>query len=345
MKKFLCVLLAGLILAGCSNGVSQEEYDKLKAENESLKSSISSESASSENSSSSKETVEYETYQTENCVYRIPKEWIYEKSDKSNANSYFSSPSNNHFYIRELNSDAIASQGMEELGIFMGIHLSNLGFSISSREVVQLSNTEACKIIAENSENSETINSYMYVIRDHDFVFSFIFEWTENDESKKFLEHMEKVVNSIMFVDHILPNRSDASEAPTDLDTQTKPSESPVNAEENEIPPEDFVKTVKLAIRNDIGEGESISDIKLENSDLCIYVDLGGNDTILAMKDIAFSRTSSITDSILELYQYDHLWDSITVDFGKLGKIVNKKDNIESNEYGRYFKSSSFKLE
>ena len=38
------------------------------------------------------------------------------------------------------------------------------------------------------------------------------------------------------------------------------------------------------------------------------------------IEDLAISRTSSITDAILELTDYDSQWNTITVDFGDVGK-------------------------
>ena len=63
------------------------------------------------------------------------------------------------------------------------------------------------------------------------------------------------------------------------------------------------------------------------------------------MEELAKTRTGSITDSILELSGYDELWETITVDFGNVGKIKNGKDNMESNAFGRYFLSENFVLE
>lgn len=110
--------------------------------------------------------------------------------------------------------------------------------------------------------------------------------------------------------------------------------------------PEKFVNDVKTSIEDDVGENESIVDIKFENKDLCVYVDISNADTsILSIEDLAKSRTGSITDSILELNEYDDLWETITVDFGNVGKIKNSKDNMEANDYGRYFLSENFILE
>ena len=60
---------------------------------------------------------------------------------------------------------------------------------------------------------------------------------------------------------------------------------------------------------------------------------------------MAFSRTGSITDRILDLYEYDALWDTITIDFGDLGYIKNFQKDIRKNEYGmRYFPEENFEL-
>ena len=95
---------------------------------------------------------------------------------------------------------------------------------------------------------------------------------------------------------------------------------------------------MKAAIDGDVGAGEAITDVKFEDGDLCVYVDFSKADpTPLTLEDLAESRTSSITDSILELTEYDDLWDTITVDFGSIGKITNGKSDIRDDGYGRYF--------
>ena len=54
---------------------------------------------------------------------------------------------------------------------------------------------------------------------------------------------------------------------------------------------------------------------------------------------------SSITDAILELKDYDSLWETITVDFGEVGHITNNKTDIQTNGGGRYFPGENFKLQ
>lgn len=108
-----------------------------------------------------------------------------------------------------------------------------------------------------------------------------------------------------------------------------------------------FVEDVKTAIQGDVGENEAIKDVTLENKELCVYVDFSKVDpSPLTIEDLAISRTSSITDTILELKQYDDLWETITVDFGEIGKIKNEKVSLKENEKGgRYFPSEDFKLQ
>lgn len=108
---------------------------------------------------------------------------------------------------------------------------------------------------------------------------------------------------------------------------------------------DEFVEDVKIAIQDDIGENEQIKDVIFENGDLCVYVDISNVDpTPLTMEELALSRTSSITDAILELTQYDDEWNTITVDFEDLGHIKNSKENISDDGYGRYFPIEQFKL-
>lgn len=106
-----------------------------------------------------------------------------------------------------------------------------------------------------------------------------------------------------------------------------------------------FIKDVESAIDGQLGQGETYKDVTLKDGDLCVSVDFSNADPApLTMEDLALSRTSSITDAILELDQYDSLWSTITVDFGDVGKVINKKEDVSSNGYGRYFPSENFTL-
>lgn len=91
-----------------------------------------------------------------------------------------------------------------------------------------------------------------------------------------------------------------------------------------------FVEQVKGIIQDVISsKDESIIDVVFQDRDLCVYVDFTKKDlSPLALEDLAFSRTSSITDAILELREYDDLWETITVDFGQTGHITNSKENM-----------------
>lgn len=147
------------------------------------------------------------------------------------------------------------------------------------------------------------------------------------------------------------------SESTTEVSTTEITSEistSVVNTEEvttesnnEDISPEKFVQDVKEVIIGSVGKNESIKDVTFENEDLCVHVDFSQVDpTPLTIEDLAFSRTSSITDEILNLTQYFALWKSITVDFGDIGYIRNYNQDIQKNEYGYYyFDSENFKLE
>lgn len=100
-----------------------------------------------------------------------------------------------------------------------------------------------------------------------------------------------------------------------------------------EATPENFISDIKGLI-----ESDTVTDVTLENNNLCIYVDTSANTTALPIENWATIQATSITDNILSLStQYDVLWDTITVDFGEAGKIVNSKSDIDVNGYARCF--------
>ncbi len=108
-----------------------------------------------------------------------------------------------------------------------------------------------------------------------------------------------------------------------------------------------FLEEVKYIINDLVEQDEKIQNVKLENGILYIFIDLSSVDTQwLTYEDIMISRTSAITDVILELTQYENMWNAITVDYGVHGYICNEKANKQRNEYGFYFfPSAQFEIE
>lgn len=95
-----------------------------------------------------------------------------------------------------------------------------------------------------------------------------------------------------------------------------------------EVTPENFISDIKSLIDNN-----TVTDVTLENSNLCIYVDTSANTTTLSIENWATIQAASITDNILSLStQYDTLWDTITVDFGEAGKVINSKSDMDATE-------------
>lgn len=120
-----------------------------------------------------------------------------------------------------------------------------------------------------------------------------------------------------------------------------------INSTQQQATSDKFVEDVKTAISGAIdSDNEAITDVVMNDKDLCVTVDLSKADpTPLTIEDLAISRTSSITDAILELTDYDSQWNTITVDFGDVGKVVCDKESIKENEAGgRYFPSENFTL-
>ena len=108
---------------------------------------------------------------------------------------------------------------------------------------------------------------------------------------------------------------------------------------------DEYISKVKAEIQKSVASDERILSVNLSNKELLIKVDLSQCDpSPLTIEDLAITRTSSITDNILELTEHYDLWNVITVDFGAVGKISNSKDDIKSNGYSNYFPSSGFIL-
>lgn len=117
-------------------------------------------------------------------------------------------------------------------------------------------------------------------------------------------------------------------------------SESDANA--GTVSDEELIAKVKEVIAGQVGEGEVITDVAFDGSNLTVYVDMSGADTkMFSARDISLSRISSITDQILDLDDsYTNTWETITVDFGEVGKAELNKGMIKNGGLGKYFEFS-----
>ena len=136
-------------------------------------------------------------------------------------------------------------------------------------------------------------------------------------------------------------NANTTNQVETNIDNEKTSNDTTTST--NEV-----IEDIKEAIKGSVdSENETITEVVLKDNILSIVVDLSkANPSPLTIEDLAISRTSSITDDILELKDYDDKWKEIVVDFGDIGKITNSKEEIKENEYGlRYFATENFVLE
>ena len=111
------------------------------------------------------------------------------------------------------------------------------------------------------------------------------------------------------------------------------------NPEAGIVDAEELIATVKEAIDGTVGEGEKIVDVTFGDNNLTVIIDLSGaNTSIFTAKDIALSRISSVTDKILGLDdKYYNTWETITLDFGNVGKAILDKSLVTDQGFGKYF--------
>lgn len=127
------------------------------------------------------------------------------------------------------------------------------------------------------------------------------------------------------------------SEKKEPVETDAAVMTQPVVTEEN------MIAELKVALTGAVGEGETIAAVELHDKELLVVIDLTNADpTPLTLADIAWSRAGSVTDAILEFDVYDELWETVTLDFGEVGKVTCSQKDIVSGEYGRYFPATLF---
>ena len=101
----------------------------------------------------------------------------------------------------------------------------------------------------------------------------------------------------------------------------------------------DLISAVEKAIEGDVADDEKIRAVDFDGENLTVFVDLSSADTSILSADlIAESRTGSITDDILDLEaKYYNTWQTVTVDFGSVGKITFNKGDVKMSPVGKYF--------
>ena len=97
--------------------------------------------------------------------------------------------------------------------------------------------------------------------------------------------------------------------------------------------------TIKEWIDEGVGEGETITDVSLDDRILAITVDLGEVEELYDgyIIDLATERASSITDTLLDHDDFDAEWDNILLMFTDVGYFDLNKNDIETNEYDLRF--------
>lgn len=102
---------------------------------------------------------------------------------------------------------------------------------------------------------------------------------------------------------------------------------------------DEFVTVIKETIADTVGEGEEITDVTFDGSNLTVVVDISNAVIrIGTVKDIAELCISSITDAILGLDDaFYNTWETITIDFGSVGKATLDKSMVVNQGYGRFF--------
>ena len=114
-----------------------------------------------------------------------------------------------------------------------------------------------------------------------------------------------------------------------------------VEADESDgtVDSDTLISAVEEVIEGQVGEGEDITGVDFDGTNLTVYIDISGADpSPFTAYDLALTRISSITDQILSLNdEYYNTWKTITLDFGEVGKAVLDKSLVKDQGYGKFF--------
>lgn len=340
MKKALCLLIASIMvlsLAGCGGSASESKTDT-----DNLSESVSTgiDTSSGPASSISVADPEMTDQEFHGVKYQVPTSWtISQKTDDDSIiyNSiYDGSLSDTAFVMIYFydNEDVSAQNEKEKIDLWAYSFSESDGTSNFKKEDCLICGRYSARLTFDSDRDGAVYDMTVYTIPIYGRGILTISTTSKKDSCLDHQTYCDFILNSIE-----LPEPSEDT-PPSNSDGNNIQSSEKTDSESTteKASTDDFVSDVKAAIDGDVGAGEAITDVKFEDGDLCVYVDLSKADpTPLTLEDLAESRTSSITDSILELTEYDDLWDTITVDFGSIGKITNGKSDIRDDGYGRYF--------
>ena len=115
----------------------------------------------------------------------------------------------------------------------------------------------------------------------------------------------------------------------------------------------DFVSLAMEAVAAESYEDEPITDVAIVGRDLRVSVDMSGSslngyrDDETVLGEMLRGKSDHYAEAVLALgEQYDELWDTITIDFGELGWIVNRAEDVQMSDSGeRYFPSWNYEIE
>ena len=115
-----------------------------------------------------------------------------------------------------------------------------------------------------------------------------------------------------------------------------KKIEVEVDEDAGMVDADDLISAVRSAIDGSFGADDELQDISFDGKDLKIKVKLG--DSMFEPRDMAIVAISSITDPILDLDdKYYNTWETITIDFGNVGKATMDKSMVKDQGIGKFF--------
>ncbi|SFR90861.1 hypothetical protein [[Clostridium] aminophilum] len=109
------------------------------------------------------------------------------------------------------------------------------------------------------------------------------------------------------------------------------------------VQPDELINAVKEALRGEMMEGQTITDVSFDGSNLKIVSDISkineGAKIQVPLDAAAETSVGTITDAILALDdQYYNTWEKITVDFGNFGHVTFDKSSVMDEGLGKFFK-------